>query len=378
MAKKEKTKVVLPPETEPETELTDITLEIAQSELAALTQQFEQLSLLAQTAQPLAIGQIGEQFLGEGVSALDAEAPSIRALRNAGTTERVLGLELDRAASGVATPEQAAAIRQSARLAIEAGSSDIQRATETSLQAIRRELAPSLGLRSGDSPILDRGFDLGEESLRQQSQLVRDVRSSEQQALIQASLQQGALNQGLLGLTLGAESNLAQRAFQNRLALTGLGFQSGLGFGTALNLPSALSVIQQPRLASKTVKGKINDPLTQSALILGGIGGALSGGGASIGSFGGGSGGGGGGGGGGAAAAGCWVAAVHYGWHTPEWQAAYRWVHEEWPKRSALGRAFRALYLRYGERAARLVERFAILRRATRPLFDRFVQNGKE
>ena len=79
---------------------------------------------------------------------------------------------------------------------------------------------------------------------------------------------------------------MAQRAFENRLSLTGQSLQAGLGFGQALNIPGLLSVIQQPRLAQPTVKGKTFQ--SGGAIALGAVGGLFSGAGGALSSGGGG------------------------------------------------------------------------------------------
>jgi len=193
----------------------------------------------------------------------------------------------------VATPEQADAIRQAADLSFAAGSSDIEMAATRQIQSLQRELAPGLGLRGRDSPIVERGGRIGEEALRQVGQLSRNVRTAQQQAMIEASMQQGALNQGLLGQS----AELSQRAFQNRLNLLGETGRLGLGLAGIGNPLGALQAVQAPRLAQTTVRGKVteSDPLGALIALTGAAGGLLS----SAGSFSGGMGGGGGASGGG-------------------------------------------------------------------------------
>lgn len=273
-----------------ERELQGFTLEAARAQLDQLRNQLAFQSQLFQAQSPEALQQV-KDFFGFSQNALQADQPGATALERTGATEKLLGMELQRAASGVATPEQRAAINQSANLAIEAGQSDISRAASEQLQLLRRELAPGLGLRSTDTPITDRGQRIAEEAVRQSGQLTRGVRGAEQQALIDASLRQGALNQGLLGQSLGASADIAQRAFQNRLALAGRDFgigQLGLGLTTANLAPTSLgqqSLFQADRLAQPRTRGDFfgrggevttGDINTASSSIIGGIGGGIA------------------------------------------------------------------------------------------------------
>lgn len=73
----------------------------------------------------------------------------------------------------------------------------------------------------------------------------------------------------------------------------------------------------------------------------------------------------------------CWVAAAHYGWFTPEWFAAARFVNYIWPERSLLGRLWLRIYMKYGERLATLVGKSRIVRAITKPMFDWFVREGR-
>lgn len=292
MAKKETSKVELKKIGEPEKGVESLTADTVKTQVASLLQQLQFQTDLFSLARPDVLEQLRTGFGTE--AALTVEDPTAQALRSSGATSQLLGLELERAGTGVATPEQSAAINRAATLAIEAGASDIQRAASEQLRSLRQELAPQLGLRSGDSPILERGARVGEEALRQTSQLIRNVRQSEAEQNIQASLAQGQLNQGLLGINLQATGDIQQRAIQNRLLLLQTAGQLGLGLGGVQNIPASLSVLQQPRLTETKTVGTSKPPL--APIILGGIGGLLSSGGGSLASSGGGAGGGGGGG----------------------------------------------------------------------------------
>ena len=105
------------------------------------------------------------------------------------------------ASGSAATPEQQALIRQARDFALERGESDIQAFEQERLAALREELAPSLGLRSTDTPILDRGSLVARASVRQQGQLVSALGQTEAEQLLTFPLQAAAVTGGL-GLQL--------------------------------------------------------------------------------------------------------------------------------------------------------------------------------
>lgn len=72
----------------------------------------------------------------------------------------------------------------------------------------------------------------------------------------------------------------------------------------------------------------------------------------------------------------CWGAAVYYGWYTPEWFNARRWIMEGW--NDLVGRAFRALYLAYGPQLAEMLRRSNELRDYFQPLFVWCERRGRE
>lgn len=134
--------------------------------------------------------------------------------------------------------EDRAVIEESIQNALRLGESDIGRFRDESLESLRSTLAPELGLRPGDTPIIDRGSRIVQESLRQQGQLERGLRST-------VADQQFAREQ--------LQQVLRQNAFQNRLSLAGTGANLGLALNPGINIPGALNVLQAPRLAEKQV-----------------------------------------------------------------------------------------------------------------------------
>lgn len=136
-------------------------------------------------------------------------------------------------AGGEATPRETELINQAIEQALRSGEADISRFQSQSTEQLREELAPQLGLRPGDTPILDRGSRIAAESNLQQGQLVRGLRGQQAQSLLNFPLartqviggQAGALAQFQSAL----QSQLQQSAFTNRLQLAGARSTAGLG-----------------------------------------------------------------------------------------------------------------------------------------------------
>jgi hypothetical protein len=82
---------------------------------------------------------------------------------------------LQRAVEG-ATPEQLRQLEAMGQAQFAAGEVDISRFETQGLEALREELAPSLGLSSRDTPILDRGARIAAEATRQRGQLASNIR----------------------------------------------------------------------------------------------------------------------------------------------------------------------------------------------------------
>ncbi len=191
--------------------------------------------------------------------------------------EELLQLALeDIRRGGAATPEQVELIQQAGDAALERGGVDIERFRTESLGALREELAPSLGLRPGDTPILDRGARVAAEATRQGGQLSSSVRGAEATAqlsfpLAQSQLlQSSALGQQSLSLaTQQFQDGLRQAAFANRLNLQSNVGGLGLGLATGVSVPFP----GFQRGSTTTTSGG----LSGIASLAGGVGGVLSG-----------------------------------------------------------------------------------------------------
>ena len=139
-------------------------------------------------------------------------------------------------AGGSASPEEIELINSATEQALAAGESDISRFMKLGLEQLREELAPQLGLRPGDTPILDRGGRVVAEGTRQQGQLVRDLRGQQFAQRLAFPLQRastlGGLNLGQQDLSQQIsqfQGQLKQGAFINRLQLASGKSAAGLG-----------------------------------------------------------------------------------------------------------------------------------------------------
>jgi hypothetical protein len=214
------------------------------------------------------------------------------------TQADLLSRQMDIISSGnAATPEQIALINQSADAAIAAGETDIDRFVEDSFRVLRDELAPSLGLRPGDTPVLDRGGLISRESVRQRSGLSNIINSARARDMLNFPL---ASNQ-LTSQTIGAQQSLTesmrqfqeqllQQAFLNRQTLTNQGLTGSLGLaGSATpniaGSTAALTGLSGAQLTSNAAVQAANIGadaqsgfgLTDYATLAGGVGGLLTG-----------------------------------------------------------------------------------------------------
>ena len=179
-------------------------------------------------------------------------------------------IEMQRIRSGgVATPEQLATIRRASESELASGLGDIGRFAESQREKVGSELAPRLGLHRSDTPILDRGNRIGAAAVDAAGRLVSDVRGRQAQSELNFPLAASQSNVAQQGLGFGRADVLAdlnQRAFQNRLNLTGQTGQQGLGLATAFNVPAAQQSLR-PTLATETSQSGFNFTLPSSRAI---------------------------------------------------------------------------------------------------------------
>ena len=234
MSSKTKTVVQPSPVTAEETALQQKQLELATFQLTELQKQ--------STLQEQFVSDIGP--LLEQQTA-DAELARERSEKLFPIQEELLQLALeDIRRGGAATPEQIELIEEAADAGIAAGGVDIERFRTESLEALREELAPGLGLRPGDTPILDRGARVAAEATRQGGQLAQRFRAGAATARLNFPLAQSQLlqasalgQQSLAESTRQFQAGLRQAAFTNRLNLQSSVGGLGLGLATGVSVP---------------------------------------------------------------------------------------------------------------------------------------------
>lgn len=154
----------------------------------------------------------GPTALPTGIALSGAVGPG-RQLATEDLSDQLIAQQLERLqAGGQATPQEVDLINDAVSRALAAGETDIERFQTESTERLREELAPQLGLRPSDTPILDRGGRVAAEAVRQQGQLVNSLEGQRAQALLNFPLeragllggltaQQQGLSEGALGLT---------------------------------------------------------------------------------------------------------------------------------------------------------------------------------
>ena len=228
-----------------ETELINRQIELADFQLQELQRQ----SALQETA----FDELGPLL---DIQTAEAERQAERALALEPVQDELLQLQLEQIRrGGAASPEQIEAINEATGEALSQGESDILRFTGLAQEQLREELAGSLGLRPGDTPILDRGARIATEGVRQQGQLASGLREANATARLNFPLASaqvfGAQNQFQQSLAQSAQEFSAQlrdAATLNRLRLGQT--QGSLGLGLATGIPGNLGAISS-NLASR-------------------------------------------------------------------------------------------------------------------------------
>ena len=155
--------------------------------------------------------------------------------------KQLLAAEVQNIANGgKVDPQTAAYIDTVYGSQLASGKSDIKENARLALEQLREELAPSLGLRPEDTPILDRGGRVMAESTRQQGQLERDIAGKTAEAKLNFPLAQGDLTSrrtaqyaDISRAATDFQNQLQQQAFLNRQLLTESAGNLGLNFITA-------------------------------------------------------------------------------------------------------------------------------------------------
>lgn len=137
---------------------------------------------------------------------------------------------------GVLSDNDAALIDQRADEALEAGRIDIRGGLSNALEDIRQSNTTRLGLRPGDTPIVDRGGRIAEQAVRSEAQLASGLRAGAAQQKLDRPLQVSAQKSAQIGQQQGIQTarsdvlaNLQNQAVANRLNLTGTASGAGVG-----------------------------------------------------------------------------------------------------------------------------------------------------
>ena len=244
MGSKSTTVVTPNPKSPEEIALNKKQVELAQAQLDAISKQGVFQDELFAAAKPLIEQQsllLQEQLKFETDPVRQAEIQ-----RQLEVQGQLLDASLQQIEQGTkATPEQEALIEEIRSTQLATGESDISRFRDQNLESLREELAPSLGLRSTDTPILDRGARVAEEATRQQGQLERGLATTAANARLNFPIAAGQFEANRIGFqqqlslaTSGFQERLRQQAFNNRLNLGRsiggvLGQSGGSGLGLA-------------------------------------------------------------------------------------------------------------------------------------------------
>lgn len=247
--------------------------------------------------------------------------------------DRLRTQELERLETGALTPQQEANLAAQSQAAFAAGAENIQGGLRRGLETLREELAPAAGLRGTDTPIQDRGGRLAEEALRQEGQLARAVSAEELGQRVSLPFQSSQAAQNFQGALSQFRTDLRQQGFANRLQLGQQAGQQGIGLAST----GAIGEIGSTLGAFKPAQG------TLSKSTSGGF---------------------------------CWVAAEFFGWETPDWHDARRWIVDGW--KTTTGRTFLEFYKRFGRQLAWLVRHSHLVRGLLHPLFVWARDKGRE
>lgn len=261
------------PPTPEEAKLIDLNTQLAQKQLANLDQlapfQQELISQsLAEMKRQGAISSAIDEAVTPEQQAELAKQDFERAQRLGPIQEELLQRQLDEVRrGGAATPEQLQQIKDATDAAITAGSADIDLSTQRGIGLIADELANSRGLRLSDSPITSEAALLARGGEDQKANLIKSLRAGEATARLNFPLAASQITSGINLATQNVadaakafQADLRQRAFQNRLALSGQASQSGIGVagvggGAGVGTLSALTSVR-----GRSSTGTLFDP----------------------------------------------------------------------------------------------------------------------
>lgn len=284
---KQTTTVKVPPPTKEEMALVRQQLDLASQQLANLSKIGDFTSEQFQQFLPTLANQVNQFLPKEQQITADSLNFADKQINAQGD---LLQSELDAIKNGFAlTPEQSQLISSGADAAINAGLSDIGRFRDESIRALTQETSVARGLRPEDTPIIDQGGRIVNESQRLAQNLISQVRAQESQQKLDfpitvgnAQAQRTQAQQTLGASTSSFVQQLQQQAFQNRLNLTNLTGTLGLNLAGIGPNPNTLPSLTGARTAattttSKTSGGGLLDILKGVGAVAGGAGGLITG-----------------------------------------------------------------------------------------------------
>lgn len=280
------------PMTPEELELIKLNTDLARKQLANIDAlnpfQKEMLDLaMADLRRQSAVSTATDKAITPEQQAQFAKDEFERAQKLGPLQDELLQLQLDSLRrGGAATPEQIQSIKEATDAGIAAGSADIDLSTGRGIGLISDELANARGLRLTDSPIAREATLLARSGEDQKASLIKNLRASEASARLNFPL---AVQQVQSGINLNQQQvfsaaqqfqeSLRQRAWQNRLALTGQAQSGGIGLASIGGGNQALNALTNSRLANttQTTTGSKGIGLGEFGQAAGGVGAALSG-----------------------------------------------------------------------------------------------------
>jgi hypothetical protein len=144
--------------------------------------------------------------------------------------------QFDRVQSALAGPsaQQQALIDTQSQSALSLLRADINEFSGEGLDQLRSSLAPTLGLRSTDSTILQRGSDIIGEGVNQFARGATQIRGGAAQSALAAAQQNAALQNQL---------------FASQAGLVGQGAQLGLGLAAPSPIAATVETVKAPKVA---------------------------------------------------------------------------------------------------------------------------------
>ncbi len=257
------TVVNVPGPTPEETELTKQQIELQKEQIAILKSQREEQG-------------VAFSFLQKSLDELNTRQQE---LEEDPVLKEVTDLQLDiLRRGGRPSAEERQTILDATNAAIGAGKSDIQSFSSEAIQQIRDIMAPSRGLRPGDTPVIEASERVQQEATRQFGQLERGLQGVRAQAELDYPLARGQFLTEVSGFASNLaqssrefQQNLRDRAFQNQLALSGMRTQSAMGLlGVSPTSTGALQALSAVRAAQTTTTSSFSQK--QSGNLLGSLG----------------------------------------------------------------------------------------------------------